>query len=241
MTKRYNNSLVLLANNALCDALCCVFSFPPSTNMVCTIFVSSQTVVLRELWTWRSWSAFPFLLQSPLLRVSRVTRPTASARTPTWAASQSHSSPTRSTMTLPSRSRLNLPHAAVVCCSPSQMLTKRWVTFFYSANFSTSKESKYISVFLLFSFFKIVHLGIALSEVEDGSQRVIFYYTDPGTRGGTQEAASFKMGDLTGRWARFTLTVQGAEVGVMCSLHLVWVKMRAISNVGWIYWFLHCV
>ncbi|XP_054479037.1 collagen alpha-1(XVIII) chain-like isoform X2 [Anoplopoma fimbria] len=59
---------------------------------------------------------------------------------------------------------------------------------------------------------KIVHLGVALSEVEDGSQRVILYYTDPGTSGGTQEAASFKMGDLTGRWARFTLTVQGAEV-----------------------------
>lgn len=59
---------------------------------------------------------------------------------------------------------------------------------------------------------KIVHLGIALSEVEDGSQRIVLYYTDPGTRGGTQEAASFKMGDLTGRWARFTLTVQGAEV-----------------------------
>ncbi|KAK5849788.1 hypothetical protein PBY51_014094 [Eleginops maclovinus] len=58
---------------------------------------------------------------------------------------------------------------------------------------------------------KIVHLGIALSEVEDGSQRVLLYYTDPGT-GGTQEAASFKMGDMTGRWARFTLTVQGAGV-----------------------------
>lgn len=57
-----------------------------------------------------------------------------------------------------------------------------------------------------------MHLGIALSEVEDASQRVILYYTDPGARGGTQEAASFKMGALTGRWARFTLTVQGAEV-----------------------------
>lgn len=68
--------------------------------------------------------------------------------------------------------------------------------------------------------FKIVHLGVALSEVEDGSQRVMLYYTDPGTRGGTREAASFKMGDLTGRWARFTLTVQGAEVGGMCSLCL---------------------
>ncbi|TNM96436.1 hypothetical protein fugu_016097 [Takifugu bimaculatus] len=59
---------------------------------------------------------------------------------------------------------------------------------------------------------KIVHLGVALSEVEDGSQRVVLYYTDQATRGRTQEAASFKMGDLTGRWARFTLTVQGPEV-----------------------------
>lgn len=58
-----------------------------------------------------------------------------------------------------------------------------------------------------------MHLGVGLSEVEDGSQRVVLYHTDPGTRGRTQEAASFKMGDLTGRWARFTLTVQGSEVG----------------------------
>lgn len=63
-----------------------------------------------------------------------------------------------------------------------------------------------------------MHLGVALSAVEDGSQRVVLYYTDPGTPGGTQEAASFKMGDLTGRWARFTLTVQGAEVGTVCSV-----------------------
>ncbi|CAL8238122.1 unnamed protein product, partial [Merluccius merluccius] len=59
---------------------------------------------------------------------------------------------------------------------------------------------------------KVVHLGVALSAVEDGSQRVVLFYTDPGTPGGTQEAASFKMGDMTGRWARFTLTVQGSEV-----------------------------
>lgn len=57
-----------------------------------------------------------------------------------------------------------------------------------------------------------------MSEVEDGSQRVVLYYTDAGMRMGTQEAASFKMGDLTGRWARFTLTVQGAEVGVSGSV-----------------------
>lgn len=56
-----------------------------------------------------------------------------------------------------------------------------------------------------------MHLGVALAPVEDGSQQVVLYYTEPGaTR--TQEAASFKMGDLTGRWARFTLAVQGDEV-----------------------------
>lgn len=77
---------------------------------------------------------------------------------------------------------------------------------------------KKTGVFLFVTFcsvVKVVHLGVALSEVEDGSQRVVLYYTDPGTAGGTQEAASFKMADLTGRWARFTLTVQGAEVGVL--------------------------
>lgn len=58
---------------------------------------------------------------------------------------------------------------------------------------------------------KIVHLGIALSEVEDSSQKVVLFYTDPGSTA-THEAASFKMGDMTGRWARFTITVQGAQV-----------------------------
>lgn len=58
---------------------------------------------------------------------------------------------------------------------------------------------------------KIVHLGVALAPVEDGSQRVVLYYTEPG-EAHTEEAASFKMGDLTGRWARFTLAVQGEEV-----------------------------
>lgn len=68
---------------------------------------------------------------------------------------------------------------------------------------------------------KIVHLGVALAPVEDRSQRVVLYYTEPGaTR--TREAASFKMGDLTGRWARFTLAVQGNEVKLFmdCEEHL---------------------
>ncbi|KAK7878198.1 hypothetical protein WMY93_031195, partial [Mugilogobius chulae] len=58
---------------------------------------------------------------------------------------------------------------------------------------------------------KIVQLGVALSEVEDGAQRVVLFYTDSSSSS-TQEAASFKMGDMTGRWARFTLTVQGTQV-----------------------------
>lgn len=58
---------------------------------------------------------------------------------------------------------------------------------------------------------KIVHLGVALAPVEDGSQHVVLYYTEPG-EAHTEVAASFKMGDLTGRWARFTLAVQGEEV-----------------------------
>lgn len=71
---------------------------------------------------------------------------------------------------------------------------------------------KILKLFYMFYVLQIVQLGVALSEVEDGSQRVVLYYTDAETRGRTQEAASFKMGDLTGRWARFTLTVQGSEV-----------------------------
>ncbi|XDV46768.1 hypothetical protein PO909_016605 [Leuciscus waleckii] len=58
---------------------------------------------------------------------------------------------------------------------------------------------------------KLVHLGVALAPVEDGSQRVLLYYSEPGDTH-TREAASFKMAELTGRWARFTLAVQGEEV-----------------------------
>lgn len=57
-----------------------------------------------------------------------------------------------------------------------------------------------------------VQLGVALSAVEDDSQRIVLYYTDREAGPGTQEAASFKMGELTGRWARFSLSVKGAEV-----------------------------
>lgn len=42
---------------------------------------------------------------------------------------------------------------------------------------------------------------------------MVLFYTDPGSTA-THEAASFKMGDMTGRWARFTITVQGAQVSL---------------------------
>ncbi|MEQ2204190.1 hypothetical protein XENOCAPTIV_009348, partial [Xenoophorus captivus] len=66
-------------------------------------------------------------------------------------------------------------------------------------------------LFAITDAYQSVRHCVALSEVEDGAQNVILYYTDSETTGGTREAASFKMGDLTGRWARFTMTVQGAE------------------------------
>jgi len=75
-----------------------------------------------------------------------------------------------------------------------------------------------LNVFYISCIYKIVQLGVALSEVDSDSQRIILYYTDQETEGGTREAASFKMGDLTGRWARFTLTVQGAEVSELVCL-----------------------
>lgn len=65
---------------------------------------------------------------------------------------------------------------------------------------------------------KVVFLGLELSEVEDSSQRIVLYYTDI-LHNTTQEAASFKMGELTGRWARFTLTMQGSEVAAAVLQH----------------------
>lgn len=70
-------------------------------------------------------------------------------------------------------------------------------------------------------------LGLELSEVEDSSQRVVLYYTDD-RHNSTQEAASFKLGELTRRWARFTLTVQGSEVAAV--LHALTTATRLVQQ-----------
>lgn len=58
---------------------------------------------------------------------------------------------------------------------------------------------------------KIVHLGLALTPVEDKTQRILMYYTEPGAAE-TQQVASFKVPDMTQQWNRFTLTVEQEEV-----------------------------
>lgn len=58
---------------------------------------------------------------------------------------------------------------------------------------------------------KIVHLGLALTAVEDKTQRIVLYYSEPGFVD-TMEVASFKVPDMTQQWNRFTLTVENEEV-----------------------------
>ncbi|KAK7162994.1 hypothetical protein R3I93_007133 [Phoxinus phoxinus] len=58
---------------------------------------------------------------------------------------------------------------------------------------------------------KIVHLGLGLTPVEDKTQRIVLYYSEPGFAA-TVEVASFKVPDMTQQWNRFTLTVEHEEV-----------------------------
>uniref|UniRef100_A0A8C1RX49 Collagen, type XV, alpha 1b n=1 Tax=Cyprinus carpio TaxID=7962 RepID=A0A8C1RX49_CYPCA len=58
---------------------------------------------------------------------------------------------------------------------------------------------------------KIVHLGLALTPVEDKTQRIELYYSQPGLAD-TMEVASFKVPDMTQQWNRFTLMVEQEEV-----------------------------
>lgn len=60
------------------------------------------------------------------------------------------------------------------------------------------------------AFQKVIYLGLRLSPVEDGRQRVILYYTEPGSHV-SQEAAAFSVPVMTNRWNRFAVTVQGEE------------------------------
>lgn len=61
------------------------------------------------------------------------------------------------------------------------------------------------------AFQKTIYLGVRLSPVDDSTQRVIMYYTEPGSQI-SREAASFKVPVMTNKWNRFTLAVQGNEI-----------------------------
>lgn len=58
---------------------------------------------------------------------------------------------------------------------------------------------------------KFVRVGLGLSKAEYGYQRIILYYADRGYRE-TVKAAEFYVGDLTGRWAKFTMTMYKSNV-----------------------------
>ncbi|KAJ8794522.1 hypothetical protein J1605_018975 [Eschrichtius robustus] len=70
------------------------------------------------------------------------------------------------------------------------------------------------------AFQKVIYLGLRLSGVEDGSQRVILYYTEPGSKV-SREAAAFLVPVMTHRWNRFAMVVQGEEVTLLvdCEEH----------------------
>ncbi|XP_073534542.1 collagen alpha-1(XV) chain isoform X1 [Phyllobates terribilis] len=61
------------------------------------------------------------------------------------------------------------------------------------------------------AFQKIIYLGLKLSAVEDGTQRINIYYTEPGSHI-SKEAASFKVPVMTNKWNRFTVTVLEYEI-----------------------------
>lgn len=70
------------------------------------------------------------------------------------------------------------------------------------------------------AFQKVIYLGLRLSGVEDGHQRIILYYTEPGSHV-SQEAAAFSVPVMTHRWNRFAVIVQGEEVALLvdCEEH----------------------
>lgn len=67
---------------------------------------------------------------------------------------------------------------------------------------------------------KVIYLGLRLSGVEDGRQRVILYYTEPGSHV-SHEAAAFLVPVMTHRWNRFAVIVEGEEVTLLvdCEEH----------------------
>lgn len=59
----------------------------------------------------------------------------------------------------------------------------------------------------------IVYIGVKLSEVKDGKQQIIFFYTEPGSAV-TYTAATFTVPAMTNQWTRFALSVEDEEVAL---------------------------
>lgn len=70
------------------------------------------------------------------------------------------------------------------------------------------------------AFQKVIYLGLRLAGVEDGHQKVVFYYTEPGSHV-SHEAAVFSVPVMTNRWNRFAVIVQDEEVTLLmdCEEH----------------------
>uniref|UniRef100_A0A8D0GYH3 Collagen type XVIII alpha 1 chain n=1 Tax=Sphenodon punctatus TaxID=8508 RepID=A0A8D0GYH3_SPHPU len=57
----------------------------------------------------------------------------------------------------------------------------------------------------------IIYVGVKLSEVKDGKQHIIFYYTEPGSQS-SYAAAVFSVPSLVNQWTRFAISVEDEEV-----------------------------
>ncbi|KAK5891510.1 hypothetical protein CgunFtcFv8_018755 [Champsocephalus gunnari] len=58
---------------------------------------------------------------------------------------------------------------------------------------------------------KIMYVGVKLSAVQNGRQRVQFFYTEPGSEA-SYEAASFEVPSMVETWSRFSLSVFDEQV-----------------------------
>ncbi|XP_078537595.1 collagen alpha-1(XVIII) chain isoform X2 [Lissotriton helveticus] len=57
----------------------------------------------------------------------------------------------------------------------------------------------------------IIYVGVKLSEVKDGKQQIIFFYTEPGSQT-SYAAATFTVTSLVNQWTRFAIKVEDEEV-----------------------------
>ncbi|XP_078391180.1 collagen alpha-1(XVIII) chain-like [Cetorhinus maximus] len=65
----------------------------------------------------------------------------------------------------------------------------------------------------------IIYIGVKLSEVREATQDVIFYYTEPGSHE-SNEAASFRVKQLTNKWSKIAISVMGEAVSLYLDCEL---------------------